>query len=302
MLSIPVAQQAQAQWLNKNFFRVQGGGAYLRHGLGLYGSFITHVALLLLLVAAACNFMFSTTWEHFIFVGDAAQLDDGTMLRVDAFSMADETGSTSYTSKLTAYLPDGSTQQVTAQVNAPAQVGRYKVYQQSYAAAAVIGVKTDMNAPEETVWLDGPSFLTLDDQTGLYFLYLYGNVIEDETGVRVSNSPSIVNPAYEVQVINGENSHSSLVYPGTMLEISGVYYTMAQPQYYPGLRVKEQPAWTLYLLYFSFGLMLLGLYLCFFHLPLAAQPVADGIRIDSFKDIRDWAEEKTIEAKENEPC
>ncbi|MBR4550828.1 MAG: hypothetical protein IKO13_00910, partial [Oscillospiraceae bacterium] len=51
------------------------------------------------------------------------------------------------------------------------------------------------------------------------------------------------------------------------------------------LRVKTQPDWALWLLYTSFAMMTLGLYLCFFQIPEAAQIKADGIAIAGRKDI-----------------
>ena len=77
---------------------------------------------------------------------------------------------------------------------------------------------------------------------------------------------------------------------GTAVHAGGVTYSFREPQAYPGLRIKTQPDWTLWLLYFSFALMLLGLYLCFFRIPEAAHVKKDGLTIVGRKDISDQIE------------
>ena len=301
-ITIPVSLDKQDKWLRQNAFRKQKDGSYLRFGWGFYGSFITHIAILLLIIAAVCNFAMAKMDEIFIFVGDTDILEDGTKLRVDSFLTEDENGETDYVSKLTATLPNGLSQKMDIRVNAPARIGKYKVYQQSYANAAVIGVKIGIDEEEERVFLDDSAFLTLDDKTGLYYTRMYGNVVEDEKGVGVSTSKEIINPAYEVQVINGKTEKIGLAYPGTTLEVNGVFYTMYPPESYPGLLIKEQPEWTLWLLYLAFVLIVIGLYLCFFQIPIAAKRENYGISVASYKDISYWAEEKCFELKEKTSC
>ena len=301
-LRIPIPEEKQEQWLRRNTFRRQKQGCYLRFAAGFFGSFITHIALMLLLIAAVCNFTLSEKNDYNVFVGDSVELTDGTLLRVDAFSTEDENGETLYRSAIIATLPDGTTEEAETLVNYPARIGRYKVYQQSYANAAVIGVRTGIDEPEERVCLDDSAFLSLDGERGIYYVQMFGNVIEDENGIAVSNSQELIHPAYEVQVLDGKAEESGLVYPGTTLEAGGVYYTMYAPESYPGLCVKTQPEWTLWLLYLSFALMILGLYLCFFHVPVAAACGGDGIRFAADKDIGDWVEEKRLETEGKETC
>jgi cytochrome c biogenesis protein len=299
-ISLPM--EKQETWLKRNAFKKHESSAYLRFGAGMFGSFITHLALMLLLIAAACNFMLADKNDYSIFVGDSVHLTDGTSLMVDAFSTEGERGETLYTSEVTATLPDGSMQRAEIRVNYPVRIGRYKVYQQAFSTCAVIGVRTGIGQPEERVCLDDSAFLSLDGTNGIYYIQLFGNVIEDETGVQVSSSGDLICPAYEIQKATGSAQESGLVYPGTTLEVGGVYYTMYEPERYPILRVKIQPEWTLWFLYLAFALMVTGLFLCFFHTPVAAVRRGDGIGFAADKDIDDWVESKRLEAKEDESC
>lgn len=272
------------QWLKTHHFRKTAYG-YLRHGMGFYGSFLTHASMLLLMISAACIFALAVRENINICVGDTAELEDGTLLTVESFSLEDESGKVEYTSSLHAVLPDGAEQQGTVQVNHPIQMGRYKIYQQSFGYAAVLGVRTDSDAQEEMIKLDEAAFLSLDGENGIWYSQLFGNVTEENGEVMISHGNDMINPAYEVSVIEDGKEQVGLVYPGTTVTAGGVYYTFYEPEAYPGLQTKTQPGSALGLLYTSFILMTVGLYLCFFQIPEAAHIRSDGISVVGRKDI-----------------
>lgn len=277
------------QWLEEHHFK-PAGEVYFRKTLGFLGSFFTHLAILLMIVAAACIFLLAQTEDVVIFPQENTTLPDGTVLYLESFSLKDENGETQYRSSLSALLPDGSEVSGEVLVNHPMKVGRYKVYQQNYAYAAVIGVKTEKVPQEELIWLDEPAFLSLDGESGIYYSQIFGNVVEQSGEVLVSRSGEMVHPAYEVSVIESGSESTSLVFPGTTVNVGNITFTFYDPGVYPGLRVKTQPEWTLWLLYLSFALMVLGLYLCFFRVPEAAYIKTDGIAIAGRKDISDQIE------------
>ena len=294
--SVPDAER----WLKKHHFR-QSEGGYLKHKAGFLGSFLTHASMLLLMAAAACIFTFAQREDLNLCVGDTAELPDGTKLTVEAFRMEDETGELEYISTLTALLPDGNEEAGEALVNHPLRMGRYTIYQQNYAFAAVIGVRTGEQEPEELVKLEEPAFLSLDGENGIYYSQMYGNVVEENGEVRVSHGNEITNPAYEVAVSEYGGNQTGLVYPGTTIAAGGVLYTFHDPEAYPGLRIKTQPDWALWLLYFSFALMTVGLYLCFFQIPEAAHVKPDGISIVGQKDLFLQIEQYRSEAADQFP-
>ena len=214
--------------------------------------------------------------------------------------MKDDNGEIRYRSSLSALTPDGSEVHGEAEVNHPLKVGQYKIYQQNYAYAAVIGVTTEDNPEEELIWLDEPAFLSLDGENGIYYTQMFSNVVEHGGETMVSRSNDMINPAYEVRTIDEDRDETGLVYPGTTVHVGGVTFTFYEPQAYPGLRIKTQPEWTLWLLYLSFALMLIGLYLCFFAIPEAAAVKADGLTIVGRKDITDRIEQYKEEMEPNQ--
>ena len=276
-------------WLKAHHFRPEGE-SFVRRSFGFLGSFFVHFAMLLLMAAAACIFLLADTRDAVLFPADPLPLPDGTVLVLDSFSLRDEAGNTDYRSEVSALLPDGSEVQGSVAVNHPLKLGRYKLYQQTYAYAAVIGVKTEEAPEEELIWLDEPATLSLDGENGIEYYQMFGNVVEQNGETMVSRSEEMLHPAYEVRVLDGDKDETGLIFPGTVVQAGGVTFVFHEPRPYPGLRIKTQPEWTLALLYFSFALMLLGLYLCFFHIPEAAHLKAEGLTIVGRKDITDRLE------------
>lgn len=287
-----------SEWLSSHRFR-QEGEVWFRNTFGFLGPFLTHFAMLMLMAAAACIFTLSQTRDLVLFPGHNLALEDGTVLYLDSFSLKTDSGETRYLSRLSALLPNGEEVQGDAEVNHPVKFGRYKIYQQNYAYAAVIGLRTEEAPEEELVWLDEPAFLTLDGENGVYYSRMFSNVEEKDGEVMVSHASELVKPAYEVRVLDSGRDETGLVYPGTEMRAGGVSFAFHEPGAYPGLLVKTQPEWTLWLLYLSFAVMLLGLYLCFFAIPEAAHIRQDGISLAGRKDISEQIDKYREELEAN---
>jgi len=268
-------------------FKPAGDGLYIRRTLGLYGSFVTHAGMLLLVIAAALVFSLEKKEDAYVMVGDTMTLSDGCTVKVNAFSMENEAGQLDYISGLTVTGRDGKPQDMTTTVNYPARFEDHTVYQQNYAFAGVLDVQTAENAPAEQVLLDGASFISLDGVNGVHYMQVYGNHVMTEEGIMPAQSMGMENPAYLMAIITPEEQHMGMTLPDETFEVGGVYYTFRQPAAYPGLSVKTQPLWVTPVLYASFAVLVLGLYLCFFHVP-AALYFADGkVRVASGKDASD---------------
>ena len=272
--------------LRKKGFRRSGDG-WLRNGLGLYGSFITHLALLLMLIACACVFALEVKTDYTVKVGEQVTLEDGTVLRVDSFSMESD-GRLDYVSDLTATLPNGETASGTIRVNQPKKFGRYKVYQQSYNYVGQLDIRTSEDGADERASLDSPAFISLDGQTGVTYMGTFGtyNRQADGTVVPPGYGDGEGEPveAYMIAVQDGENQEARLQPVDETFEVGGVYYTFRAPAAYPGLRVKTIPAPVMPALYATFVLLLAGLYLCFFHAPAAAKVRGNQVAIKGAKD------------------
>lgn len=278
--------------LKKLGFKKAGEGLYTRRTLGLYGSFITHVGMLLLVIAAALVFSLESKEDSYIMVGHTVGLSDGCTITVNDFSMENEAGQLDYISQITVTGKDGKPQDMTTTVNYPARFEDHTVYQQSYAFAGVLDVQTEADAPAEQIVLDGAAFISLDGESGVHYMQVYGNHTVTEDGqIMPAQSMGMENPAYLTAIITPEEQTMKMVLPDETFEVAGVYYTFRAPQAYPGLSVKTQPQWVTPVLYASFAVLVAGLYLCFFHVP-AAVCLADGkVRAASGKDAGDVIEQ-----------
>ncbi len=278
--------------LKKLGFRSVGQDLYIRRTLGLYGSFATHLGMLLLVIAAACVFTLEEKEDFYLMPGDAYTLPDGCAIAVDRFSMENEKGQLDYISELTMTEESGTQHQATVTVNHPARFANHTVYQQNYAFAAVLDVQTAPDAPAEQIVLDGPAFISLDGVNGVHYMNVYGDYVEMGEGQLMPlNSMSMDNPVYMMAVITQESQEMRTALPGEMLEVGGVYFTFRDPLAYPGLRVKTQPGWVLPILYTSFAVLVAGLYLCFFYVPEAVCLKDGKVRAVSTKDSADLMEQ-----------
>ncbi len=278
--------------LKKLGFRAADQDLYIRRTLGLYGSFVTHLGMLLLVIAAACVFTLEKKVDFYLMPGEVYALEDGCQIAVDSFSMENEKGQLDYISELTMTDESGTQHQTTITVNHPARFANHTAYQQNYAFAAVLDLQTAPDAPAEQVVLDGPAFISLDGVSGVHYMNVYGNYVEMGDGMIMPvDSMSMEKPAYMTAVITPEGQEMRVMLPDETIEAGGVYFTFREPISYPGLRVKTQPGWVLPILYTSFAVLVAGLYLCFFHVP-AAICLKDGkVRAASTKDSADLMEQ-----------
>ena len=274
-------------------FRKQKDGTFFKNRWGMYGSFVTHLGLLVMLIACACVFQLEKKQDIAIRVGESTELEDGTVLQVDGFSM-EENGRLEYISALTARLPDGSVRSGEIRVNQPKWFGRYKVYQQSYEFSGQLDIRVG-DGREERVTLEGGETISLDGASGISYMGSFGEYLKTAGGRIVP--PGMTDEegepvlAYMIAVFENGNQEVRLSEVDAPFTVGGVTYTFRAPRPYPGLRIKTIPAWVLPLLYLSFAILLAGLYLCFFHVPVLAAVRERKLVLASFKDMEDLKQE-----------
>ena len=255
---------------------------------GRYGSFLLHFGILLTTVFWALGMVVPKIMDQTCYPGEAITLEDGTSIRVDRFSIEDETGKLDYASVLTAASPDGKqkkTQEI--RVNEPLRFGSYKIYQQTYGTAGRIRITNTENGAVDVQYLTDPCFLSIDQRNGIYFEALYPGYYREEDGsftLITSTDRSYPDPVYRIQSITDGMSAAVLAFPGEEIHMGDITFTFLSPAEYPGLRIKHIAAWLYGGLYFSFGLMVAALYLCFFTVPVAVKVTEEGYVICSPKD------------------
>ena len=283
------ADQLHAYFARRGYRKTKQGGVtlYSKYAVGFYGSFLSHLALIVLLVVGAATVYGADVQDRTVMPGQTLTLEDGTTLTVNAFQIEDETGRLDYASRIV--MKDGKgneSPQTVVRVNEPLRFGGYKVYQQTYGTAGAITVLNAQNGGSDTLTLTEPVFLTLDGRNGVYFSALYPGYTQDEEGnftLVTSTSGAYHDPVYELRVVAQGQTAAVLAFPGETITIDDVSFTMEAPVSYPGLRIKYLPGVILGALYASFAFIVAALYICFFMRPVCVAVREDGYAIASPK-------------------
>ena len=245
-----------------------GVTVWSKNGIGRYGTFITHLSILLTVIFGALALYTPTTEDHNVMPGETFTLSDGTAVSVESFRLTDETGRLDYESMINITLPDGrSSGTVPLRVNHPVSLGPWKLYQQSFGTAGSITVTDLSTGGTDDFLLTDMSFLTADGRSGLWYDMLYPDYLRDPGGdvtLITITEGSYPNPIYQVRVIAEDVNTPTLAVPGDTLEVLGLRFAFNDPVEYPGIRFKHVYPLINALLVAAFSLMIAGLYLTFF--------------------------------------
>ena len=276
---------------------------FSKNSFGRYGSFITHLSILLTLIFGAAALYNPTIIDKSCLPGESLTMDDGTEIFVESFRIEDEEGKLDFTSEINIRLTDGKESSVhEIKVNHPLGFGPWKVYQQTYSTAGCITVRNLNTGLEDRLTLTDLVFLTVDGVNGLWYEELYPDMIQDPSGnvtLVSSVSGSYPNPVYKVETASDGVYTPILAFPGDELQVNELKFLFEKPVEYPGLRIKYTPKVINALLCVSFLLMVIGLYITFFCQPVlvcvdeagcaVGGPKPEGMRIR----VRQWVEEFT---------
>lgn len=256
---------------------------YSKNTIGWYGSFVTHLAILLTVLFGAAALYLPKVTDQTCFPGESLQMEDGTSIAVESFRIENEECKLDYASIIEILLPDGrSSGQKRISVNYPLSFGGYKVYQQTYGTAGAVTVRNTATGGEDRFILNEMCFLSLDSINGVWFEALYPGYIRDESGnftLITQTSGSYEDPVYQVLVASEGVYTPVMVFPGETLSVGGVEFTFEDPVEYPGLRIKRTPEAVNKLLFAAFGLMILGLWFCFFQTPALVAVREEGYTV-----------------------
>ena len=256
---------------------------YSKNAIGWYGSFVTHLAILLTVLFGAAALYLPKVTDQTCFPGESLPMEDGTSIAVESFQIENGEGKLDYASVIEIRLPDGRTSgQQRISVNYPLSFGGYKVYQQTYGTAGAVTVRNTETGGEDRFLLNEMCFLSLDSINGIWFEALYPGYIRDESGnftLITQTSGSYEDPVYQVLLASEGVYTPVMVFPGETLSVGGVEFTFEDPVEYPGLRIKRTPEAVNVMLFSAFGLMILGLWFCFFQTPAIVAVREEGYTV-----------------------
>lgn len=256
---------------------------YSKNAFGWYGSFLTHLAILLTLLFGAVALYLPKVTDQTCMPGQALTMEDGTAIAVDSFHIENEAGELDYASIIRITLPDGrSSGQQRISVNYPLSFGGYKVYQQTYGTAGAVTVRNTETGGEDYFLLDEMCFLSLDSINGIWFEALYPGYVRDESGnftLITQTAGAYEDPVYQILLASEGVYTPVMVFPGETVSVAGLDFTFEDPVEYPGLRIKRTPAAVNALLFAAFALMVIGLWFCFFQTPAIVTVREEGYTV-----------------------
>ena len=274
------------QLLEERHYKKEAFGettVYSKNSIGWYGSFVTHLAILLTVLFGAAALYLPKVTDQTCFPGESLPMEDGTSIAVESFQIENGEGKLDYASVIEIRLPDGRTSgQQRISVNYPLSFGGYKVYQQTYGTAGAVTVRNTETGGEDRFLLNEMCFLSLDSINGIWFEALYPGYIRDESGnftLITQTSGSYEDPVYQVLLASEGVYTPVMVFPGETLSVGGVEFTFEDPVEYPGLRIKRTPEAVNVMLFSAFGLMILGLWFCFFQTPAIVAVREEGYTV-----------------------
>ena len=262
---------------------------YRKHGFGRYGTFITHLSILLTVVFGALVLYTPTVTDQSCMPGESIFMPDGTEIRVHDFRITDETGRLDYQSHVQVTLPDGRQSEIAElKVNHPFSFGAYKLFQQTFGTTGAITV-TDADGEQTRYTMTPGDVLSIDAQNALIYDTLYPDYVMTPSGELIFDTVTVgsyPNPIYTAMVITEGSYTPFYALPGKTLELKGLRFTFEPPVDYPGLRIKHVSTLCNGLLIAAFCLMIAGLTVTFFLEPVLVKADASGYAVAGMKPER----------------
>lgn len=223
-----------------------------RHRIGLWGAWVCHLGILLLILGFALGQMTQRQYAVYGVPGQSRTIgDSGYALSIDDFraeTYADGSPA-QYETDFTVYNlagGDDASRQATVSVNNPASVYGMKFYQNATGWAATVSVTED-GQPLQSQPLCVGEYLTVQDKEDLVVLFnaFYPDYVLQPGAGPSSASNELNNPAYLYSVYYREQLIGmNALMAGETLTIDAYEVTFSDPRSYTLLQVKaDRFAW-----------------------------------------------------------
>ncbi len=254
-----------------------------RHSFGRYGTFITHLSILLTVIFGALALYTPTVTDRDCMPGESVFMDDGTEIHVHDFRIADDTGRLDYQSHVQITLPNGRRSEIAElKVNHPFSFGPWKLFQQTFGTAGSVTVTDLENGGSDDFLLTEQSYLSADGKSGILYDTLYPDFIRDPGGevtLITITQGSYPHPIYQAETFSDGVFTPVLAEPGEELTVNKLRFRFNAPVDYPGIRIKHVSRLWNGALVAAFTLMIAGLYITFFYEPVLVKTDKEGYAV-----------------------
>ena len=285
---------------------LDGAVVWRKNSFGRYGSFLTHLSILLTVIFGALALYTPKVVDRECMPGQSIFMEDGTEIHVHDFRIADDTGRLDYTSHVQISLPNGRRSEVAElKVNHPFSFGPWKLFQQTFGTAGSVTVTDLENGGSDDFLLTEQSYLSADGKSGILYDTLYPDFIRDPGGevtLITITQGSYPHPIYQAETFSDGVFTPVLAEPGEELTVNKLRFRFNAPVDYPGIRIKHVSRLWNGALAAAFTLMIAGLYITFFYEPVLVKtdkegyavlgPKPERMRIELGEELKEYESEK----------
>ena len=237
---------------------------------GVWGSWLTHLGLLLLIIGFAAGQILATESTAYGIPGSTQSLPGtGLTLTIDGFDVRLREDNTveQYTASLTVTNAAGESRSGTASVNHPFEAFGYSFYQDSMGWACYVDIGKD-GQTEKTDLICVGEYTFPNDLPSLVLLFnkFYPDLAQNPDGSLYSVTPRLNNPHFLYSIYyDGTMAAMDLAEPGVSVPVHNYSFTMYDPVEYTLIVAKTDP--TAWLVGVSSAVLLAGLFLSFYVRP-----------------------------------
>ena len=238
-----------------------------KKSIGMWGSWITHLGMLLLITGFVAG-QYTSKEESFYGIAGSSQPvgNSGLFAAIDSFEVKIREDNTveQYTAGLTISNAGGISKSGSASVNHPFEAFGYSFYQDSMGWATYVDIYKS-EQPVKTDLICAGEYTFPDDHPGLVLMFnkFYPDLEKSENGGYISKTPLMNNPHSLYTVYhNGSVLGMGLAAPGTPVDAGDYRFVMRDPVEYTLIVAKKDP--TVWLVGTSAVVLLIGLFISFY--------------------------------------
>jgi cytochrome c biogenesis protein len=262
---------------------------YHKNRIGYFGSILVHFSILAIFLFGGLVLFLSDEEDVFLLPRETVTLADGSHMHLFHFTRYDETGRADSRSIIEVITPEGRSSGIREiSVNHPLRFNSHRFYQVFHLfAGSITAMDLETGERDTFYFTDGTTMLSMDGgRTGVWLLRMFEDWEINEDGAIVLlfyETPHFPNPIYEAKIMQEDFQEVRLVLPGSYVDIGNIRFEFDEPIRYPGIRVAFVPHPFPALLYISFGLLLVGLYLAFYRYPSILVLKGNKYRLSTLK-------------------
>lgn len=230
------------------------------------GWILTHMGVLLVFLLGGVLLCIEKTEQVPVYYDRDIVSGAGIRIHLQSFRMTEDADE--YVGVLTFTSPEGEKFTKELRVNHPIYVHGHKYYLDSYGWLALLRMQNMRTGIESQAYVTEETFLEVAEQgTGLYCSSIGVNNTDEKVQENIESTGGAGDQMGITYAVIGEQGSTNIGWLGIgeTLPVDQVVFALEAVEAYPVISIKETSEAMLAALYISFGITILGLWLCMFY-------------------------------------